>query len=35
MKFDIHENVETRENQKRAANTITKATSLAQYFTDM
>lgn len=35
MKFDIPENVETKENQKRAANTITKATALASYFTDM
>jgi hypothetical protein len=35
MQFDIPDNVETRENQKRAANTITKATALAAYFTEM
>ena len=35
MKFDIPDNVETRENQKIAADTITKATAFATYFTDM
>lgn len=35
MQFDIPDNVETRENQKRASNTITKATALAAYFTEM
>jgi hypothetical protein len=35
MKFVIPDNVETRENQKIAADTITKATAYATYFTDM
>lgn len=35
MQFEIPDNVETKENQKIAANTITKATALASYFTDM
>lgn len=35
MVFAIPDNVETRENQKIAADTITKATAYATYFTDM
>lgn len=35
MDFEIPINVETRENQKIAANTLTKATAYATYFTDM
>ena len=35
MQFEIPDNVETRENQKIASNTITKATAYAAYFTDM
>lgn len=35
MQFEIPDNVETRENQKIASNTITKATAFATYFTDM
>ena len=35
MQFDIPDNVETRENQKIASNTITKATAFAAYFTEM
>ena len=35
MQFDIPENVETKENQKRASIAITKATALASYFTEM
>ena len=35
MSFDIPDNVETRENQKMASDTITKATAYATYFTEM
>lgn len=35
MEFNIPEDVETRENQRIAADTITKATAYATYFTDM
>lgn len=35
MNFDIPTDVETRENQRIAANTITKATAYATFFTDM
>ena len=35
MQFDIPDDVEARENQKIAANTLTKATAYATYFTDM
>lgn len=35
MKFEIPDNVETRENQRIASNTLTKATAYATYFTDM
>jgi hypothetical protein len=35
MKFDIPTDVETRENNKLASETITKATAYAAYFTDM
>ena len=35
MEFIIPDNVETRENQKIASDTITKATAYATYFTEM
>lgn len=35
LRFEIPENVETRENQKIAATTLTKATAFATYFTEM
>ena len=35
MSFDIPDNVETRENQKMASDTITKATAYATSFTEM
>ena len=35
LHFEIPENVETRENQRIAANTLTKATAFATYFTEM
>ena len=35
MSFEIPPDVETKENQRIAANTITKATSYATFFTDM
>ena len=35
MKFDIPNDVETKDNQMIAANTITKATAFASFFTEM
>ena len=35
MQFDIPTDVETRENNKMASDTITKATAYAAYFTEM
>lgn len=35
LQFEIPENVETRENQKIASDTLTKATAFATYFTEM
>ena len=35
MQFDIPNDVETKENNKIASDTITKATAYAAYFTDM
>lgn len=35
MKFEIPDNVETKENQKIASNTLTKATAFMTYFTEM
>ena len=35
MDFNIPDNVETKENQKIASDTLTKATAYATYFTEM